>query len=1527
MPFPHASRLHTSLKQSGELLSDAIVNQRQFAANNAQNNNLFSSISNNISNNKSVIDGISASVSNMQNTINTNQTNINQSLDNLKYDIEHLTTNPPPSNLSETTRDILFKKTNVLFEEAFNSVDINIKDTTAAVLFAKNLISIPNNFSITDIDYKYIDYSPIREQLDAKYATVTELSPVNVNIWSTDFENNDTTDPNYEFVFNNIMYSKFEEPEYNNQDNTIISLWSGTNDIYNRIRKISSDLSNILNVYLGFNSSSTHFFHLLTYNTISQSSYPVVIYAYFFKYNDSTYSQSQWSVIFSSSSLVYDSIAMDKTLYNTFTESIASALNTWVDDTSNDTDKPVSRDISTVIEYGSPLNFNSLRCLSSPILGWSGQLVSELIMNGSDFDIAAEYKDTITKLWNYFPGLLENDIVIITGTLYNHFYCNIIKIVSNSGKLYFIQKQLNINSYFPAIEFKNDLVINGSLEIKNILGENVLKTDNVSNIMTIGQKVGINQDVYQVKGLLDIDNLANKTVDIILNNFTKPLLDSYELTEKLKTYLIFASETDTNKYILDSSTYVQKLKAEYKFASFSCPILQSISEDNIYFDHTETDIKNPNIMFSTRRLIPKSFGRIKTIVSNVYTMLNLDGLLPDTTNILSFCELLGDGYNTSLCSLRAVIKQNTDTKKYFLHFFVTYSIINNYYNDNSYKQNIDSLCDSLSRINQFLNYSNFLVEDQDIQKNMLQGKTNDTEGETFSGHINNSPFFRNRFGDSKLYIGIFNYPGEQSLFKLHELYRWWENKPGISNFIPNTDVQIDTVLNIIHESHKSRFGDYKPNYTFPVQYDFNTGPKLSFVKIIEIQGTKYVMFCGMNINDYVDLSIISKGDNKFTGNLSVVDETTNNNVFNVDTLNKNCSSMYNTGIGTNNPKTKLDINDCGVMDVINIENSMSERLSEMNKLLADLKTYMASNGDQNITAFFNTQSQLVQNPNHYYTLHQHIYDGFNITILLDRIIHYNPLYPTWTNRTVKDILATEVQNKSSINLLYSQLQDAFDKNMYYDGSFRIKLYPWINGIKLSLSITFKVNDKFYVLRTGIDLQNFVTINTNANIRSLTDILSACGNIFQDMVTKTGFNNIPDNQILNKNVSQTNRAKIINNSIDKIRMFKYDIDTQDNENTIITKIDPLSYTSISEAQQLKNINDFQFKNKITLLVVFLKQYYGTSLVSGQYGTIHCEDDYFDYIVLFWVKSNTQGILTIYSLEITINDIIVPSIQLRGDAIIKGDLYMYDNSKKENFLVIDSDNRFMGINTSQIYGNYSNGYSTTSNDDLAKHHVYIRTDSYPNTVIERQAERSEAVDSPDGRNPYYYFKSFTTLSSRRQSDYYTFEEMATNKDLYWAENQSGHPNAYGDDSINQFAYGSIVSFEIKDKTGVIKELGGMGVLMESMETVRDPILDKDFNDVRCGFEVNVVDRLTGSTQTNERVIMYCSNDSNLYVNNLTTNKINFNNNEKLVTGQVLGQPYNKPASENKTGQLWVDPDTGDLMFTNSNGVNKKVKLEEP
>jgi hypothetical protein len=1529
----NVARMYRALKDNGELIQDAMVThptlEKKLASSNVSISNQFSST---LANNKSVIDGISASVSNMSDTITKNNVaNLNATVGDLYQAAKQ------PSDLSLSTSKNLFSSTNVLFEEAYMSVDSNIKDVTASVLFAKSLTSNPDEFSRTTKGY--IDYSTIRQTLEAKHATLTDSSSTNVGIFSTNFVENSTTTPIYDFTFNNIMFSKYESFDFNKSDNRLLSFLQDRADGNNtKIKSLSENFSNILNNHVTKSPTITSFFHVQTLDTISQSQYPVVVYAYFYKYANDT--DNIWSVIFSSSALAYPSILIDKTSYKAFTDLMVLKLNTWGYTPPLYSDD-ITTDFSTAIEYKSPLSFNSIKCVSSEILGWAGKFVTDLIMPTSNYDVVTEYKNTITKLWNYFPELYEGDIVMISGSLEDHYYCNIIKIVSVSGKLCFIQQHVELNDFFPGIDFKNDLTINGTFNVKNMYGEDVIKTDNVSNIMTISQKVGINQQTHEVKGLLDIDNMANKTVDIILNNFTKPLLDSYELTEKLKAYVI---PDGTGKYVLDRgdddedasvSVYVQEILAENKFATFSCPILQSIDPTDISFDHRETNILNPDIMFSTGYFNDNSFAKIKTIVSNLSTMLNpisedgssLDGLNPNTSNILSFCELLGDTNITALCSIRAIIKPNSDNNGYVLYCFVTYSNMNKYYNDHSYRQNLESLCDSFGRIHQFLNYANFLIEDPTIQANMMENKkTNDTEGLTFSGHINNSPFFRNRFGDSKLYVGIYNYPGDPSLYLLHEAYRFWENKPGITNFIPNTDVQVNHVLELIHNSHKQRFGEYKMDYTFPVQYDFNTGPKLTFVKTIEILGTKYILFCGMNITDYIDLSIISKGDNRITGNLSVVDEGTTNNIFNVDTLNKQCSSMYNTGIGTNNPRTKLDINDCGLYDVIQIENLMAERLSEMNKLLANLKTYMGTNGDANLAAFFNSQTQLVQDHNHYYSVNQLIYDEFNTTINLNVKHNYHYLYPTWNNKAVKDTLATEVQNKSAINYSFQRIQDSYDKNMYYDGSFRIKLYEWINGLKISLAITFKVNGNFYTLLTGIDLQNFVTINTNRNIQLLTETLSACGNIFQDMVASSTFKAIPNNQILNKNVSKTNREMSINKAIDKIKMFKYEIDTTNIENTMITTIDPMTYTPTSAPQLYKTLTDFQLKNKTTFIVLELNSYYDIPLLSaGQYGIIHSEDDYVDYITLFWVKSNTNGILTIYSQEITIKDIIIPSLQLKGDAVIRGDLYLYDNDKKENFIVIDSDNRFMGFNTSQVYGNYSNGYATTSNNDLAKHNVYIRTDSYPNTVIERQAERDKAITSPQGRNPYYYFKPFTTLSSRRQSEYFTFNEMAQYKDLYWAKNESDRPNAYGDNRINQFAYGSIVSFEIKDKTGVIKELGGMGVLMESMKTVYDDKLQKEFNDVHCGFEVNVVDRLTGSTQTSERVIMYCSNDSNLYVNNVTTNKINFNNNEKLLTGQTNGNPYAKPPAENKTGQLWVHPGTGDLMFTNSDGDDKKVKLE--
>jgi hypothetical protein len=291
-----------------------------------------------LASNKSVIDGISASVLNISDTITKNNVaNLNTTVGDLYQAAKE------PSDLSLSTSNNLFGSTNVLFEEAFMSVDSNIKDITASVLFAKSLTSNPDEFSRTTEGY--IDYSPIRQMLDAKYATLTDSSSVNVGIFSTKFVENSTTTPIYEFTINNIMFSKYESFDFNKSDNRLLSFLQDRADGNNtKIKSLSENFSNILNKHITDSPTSTSFFHVQTLDTISQSQYPVVVYAYFYKYANNT--DNIWSVIFSSSALAFPSILIDKTAYKAFTDRVVLLLNTWVYTPPLNSDD-ITRDIST----------------------------------------------------------------------------------------------------------------------------------------------------------------------------------------------------------------------------------------------------------------------------------------------------------------------------------------------------------------------------------------------------------------------------------------------------------------------------------------------------------------------------------------------------------------------------------------------------------------------------------------------------------------------------------------------------------------------------------------------------------------------------------------------------------------------------------------------------------------------------------------------------------------------------------------------------------------------------------------------------------------------------------------------------------------------------------------------------------------------------------------------------------------------------------------------------------------------------
>jgi hypothetical protein len=1436
-------------------------------------------------------------IQNINNNIEKNLLNTTNSISNIEKKFTNI-----EDNLKQT-QDLLFSDSNVLFEESFKSIN-NIQLCASIVIRIKQLIENNNHDYVLN---KYYNYAKIiRPEIDMLFSAVPNLT-TSIFINST-YSNKKT------FLFNNMSYNKYSKYDLNIYDNHDISL------IVNFNKTTISLLNNKSNIelenYLLKKPNATEFYSIISLPKSDINQIPQLAYLYFKL--DTTY--NIWTVCVAITDLLYNSIINDNNNnYNNLITNINNLLNNWNEINTKDDN------ITTIIEYKSALEFDNTKCLDSLTYPeWINDYLPNLHKGNSDYNVVSEYKNTINQLWYNYPMLQENDIVILSGFMGEEYYCNVVKIIKyldqkeNKLVLSFIQQKIDIRPFFPGVEIKNDIIINGILKVQNSEGINIIQTDNIKNITSFQDKIGINQEIYNIKGLLDIDNLSSKVISDILTEFKSSLLNSYFITEQLKN--------DIKHNGISNNDIFLNIISQYNFAIFHTYIFKSIENNNIFFDHVEANTSSIFKDFSDKRLSISSFSKIKQIVTELYTMLYLENLSISEDNILSFIEILSDSTGIFLCSLRSIVRYNEEDSSYKVYFIVTYLPIEKYYNNSSYVKELDLLINSFSQANRFINYSYLILEDLKIQQNLINGKTHDETNNTFTGFIDNSKYFKDRFGNSSLYCFIINFPNDQKLVPLHEKYRFWENKPGITNFIPNSDVSIDSIIDIIYNNYKFNYGSNKYKYSFPVTYDFISGPKISFVQMYELNGQNYYLGSGVDIGNIISESIILKGDNKISGNLSIVDDITNNNIFNIDTNKKECYSMYNTGIGTIKPESKLDINDCGIYDVINIINELSKKfniinfnLSNVNPNFISLKKFITSTdidkGIENITNYFNdylvnpiidgtqNNNKIIQTKDNYFTLHKLDYDNYGNIIVNNINIIYNYLYPEWNGRVLSDIIENEKQNKIAANYLLQTVLNTTIKNIYFDGSYRIIYYPWVNGIKINIGYVFSIENKLYLLQTGIDIQNNLNIETNTNIVRFLETIIAHSNRLQDMVYKIKNPNI----VLNKNISEFNRQnQQINYSSGKL--FKYIIDMNNKTNTQIQELNINDYTEeIGELKTFNNLNnsteELELKNKLTLFGFKLSEYFSAYwnntikytlqpyFTAGSYGIIHCEDDYYDYCSTFWMESISgpqNNLLTFYSFETKLVDVINSTIQNKGDFTLKGDLYLHDRSTDKTFMLLDSNNRFLGFNTTQVYGNYSNDYVTTSSVPLAKHNCYIKSDLYPNTVIERNCERDPSIVEPsykaDGETDYYFFKNFSTSTSRRQSNYFTFNEMAENSKLCRNNINTGKPNAFGYNKKNVYCYGADKNFEVKDKTGLIKEMGCLSIGIESIT---------NNTDINSAFLVNVIDKIPNNSNVMERNIMYCSNDSNLYVNNVTTNGIRFG-----------GHP-DSPVSNNNNF-LWVDTD---------------------
>ena len=1103
--------------------------------------------------------------------------------------------------------------------------------------------------------------------------------------------------------------------------------------------------------------------------------------------------------------------------------------------------------------YIDPVFLPNAKCLFSTVYPpWTNQYIADCFIPGSDFNYPATIQGVINDLYYSYPPLIEGQLALLTYQVEEDYYLAFAKIINYNGTLAFKKKSIKINSFFTnQLVINNDTVINGSLEVNDYQGNSIIKTDNVNKITSFHTKIGVNQDAHNVKGLIDVNNLSNTNIISILDNFINPLLYSDDVLNILKPSINYGISFVTIPDSYQTDVFV-----------FKVPLLNVIKDSDITFLYVPPE----PFAFHKKQWNTDSFLKIQTIVNELNKMLPQIELNEETINhVFSFTELLNDTLNFYLCSLRVVIKTNPNNANEKEVFFITSFLdVNSTVISDSYTKDFKKMVDKFSSCSRLLNFSNLLMLNPSVFDELLLGNSvgsTDPNKPYFSDIINNSPYFRERFDEPSLYMFCFSFLNKEQLlnntdttYLFHEKLPYFNGNKAQSLFSNNKDNNVYSSLVSICNNYINNYG-YRKNVSLLLNYTNTTGPKISVINLITIRGITYTIGTGINLTDIKDDAIISKGDNTVTGNFSVIDSDTNNPVLNVDTNKNEAYSLYKFGIGTNAPKSTLDIKASGLDAIINSVNQLSVMLNNLNNNLPLLVNASSEKDFQNIieTKFKNynvldvngNPSPFIQTNDAYFVIKE-IPDKL---ITKNTIMNYHWLYPSWINQKLKDI--TDPQYTSMIKNAINSINNEFNENNIYNYLLSIHVFDWVFGKKGYFTLSFMNNNKLYDLCSGVNLQGLGNNFNDTNVQSFYTTLTAYSLFLQDIILR--YNKIPTNEIINYQKATDTRTKYFSsNPIQILVQCEY---TLGDFSTI--QISDFDYNTLQTSNTINynNLPNVNFKSRIFFFVNNLNRYY-TNIRKNSYGILAFEDNYVDSVGLFWCNNydDTTKRITIILLVLQIDTIIQPNLNLKGDLSVEGNSFFKNDTG--TYLFVDTEKQFLGVNSLEVYGNYANTYSTTTNGDLSKQNVCMTSKSYPNVVAERT---NDPIDP--SANDYFYFKNFSTFTARRTSNQYTYNELYDYSQKYTSTNRPGLYNAYGS-SNNVYRYGPDISYEIKDKTGVIKEIGDLHMVIESVDT--DPTTG--FDNLRAGFGVAVVDTLFPSLLTQEREILHVDNNSCLYVNSI-------------------------------------------------------------
>ena len=1195
---------------------------------------------------------------------------------------------------------------------------------------------------------------------------------------------------------------------------------------------------------------------------------------------------------------------------------------------------------------------------------WIGQFAKNCFVKDSTVDNPGRIYQMIIDLNQNYGPLTIGQIVLATYTYGNQYYISLIKIcnssvlnVENPISLLnlpvdcFKEKIIYVNSFFkPELDVIGDTVLTGNLLVQTFDKNPIIQTDNVNYITTFHNKVGINQPSYSVKGLLDIANLSVSSVSELFDTFNINELNSCDIATlsasllieyqiggipKLapalyNTFSILLSPTDFQKFITSLSSYNYKSTFIIPLITIP-PVFQNIS---IFTTLISVNIKNisaniryymstgPFLSGSSPSLSADSFDKVDKIVNEIYKMKSQNLFQPyldannDTYPIFSFTEILNDGTFYYLCSMRALFYTDptfpptTDETPNALFFVVSSMNVHSIMINSSLAPTFNTIVDQTSSTKRLINYSSLILYQPSIGL-YTNSTTNLTTSSdiciAFTNYIQNSVYFRNRFGGDNIYV--FCNELIQDTFSLvtipydtgttYERILFNESKPQWSgsdskNLYIKDDLVTSRSSYSIYKGLLNNFQSRK-NTQFSVNYKLNYDQKYSTCILFNVNGTTYVMGSGVDLEKIISKSIISNGDTLLSGDIKITDSNSNT-IFQISNLEKKLISAYKVGVGKENPVTTMDINDTPMSSILQV----IDRISNLLKLLStniskvisgDLSTNESiSSVIGNFTDINN--NPLVQNPFYYVS----IYKINPKNTVNDQNVIYNWLFgaselpiQVWNNSsTILPKQIKDIPSSNQLSLVSSFLSSLFTNTFLFPNTISSNNIEWVYGKKNLFNYTFTntLDDSMYCLVSGVDLQQYnLRYNTNDNIEKLFSCIDTYQSLLQTMMNPIP--TVPDTGIPLAEYIQP--MEILKNNLstygNPTSIMQYKIYPKNLlESIIFVPISTPDYTLVTDTLQkmvllfntpilFKPFNDtesdstiyYMENNNLVMFQSLVSHVTATfpNITKDQSGIVWFEDLNEYLISLFYCTEVGQddpnnpktAFIRITSIERKLEDFIIPTLSVKGDTRVMGEITTRVVNGTSNFSSVDPDGRFIGFNIDerQIFYTYLD-------QPLQKPLIYGLNISYPTATFDRLFETknytiTDGIYQNTDPNQLYntcIFDSSTSIIAKRRSDLFLFSQLidlATSVDTQ---------------------YGVDIAFELTDKWLETQRLGTIGMVIESIINNDDTQLYTADCYINAGFSIKATS-IDASVEADlpsvtNKELLYISNDGNMKVKSI-------------------------------------------------------------